>query len=189
MVSAVGIDLSLTATGVARSDGSCALFGKPGITNLAWATQLRILSDLRKQIVDYALDHHPDVAVIEGLDMAQSYGGQIQRSRLWCDVVQDLILDGLNVYVAPSPQVKMYATGKGQLPRGREGKKLIIAAVTEQWPLFQHNGNDNMADAAVMCAMAAHLADEPMSQVSDLQIRGLAKTLSVYETTGGRTAG
>lgn len=183
MINTAGIDLSLTATGVARSDGRCAVFGQTGITTKAWATQLRALENLRAQIVIFATTQpYAEVAVIEGLDQAQPYGGQIQRSWLWCAVASDLIAAGVHVYVAPSPQVKMYATGKGALPRGREGKKAVIRAVAEQWPHFEIGQDDNKADAAVCCALAAEIAGHPMSVVTAEQARALEKTLSVFET-------
>ena len=185
---AAGIDLSLTATGLARSDGTCATIGQAGLTKLAWSDQLRAAQILREGILDFVMGHGwagelapVDVVVIEGLDMSRSFGGQILRCHLWCCVVSDLVGLGAQVYVAPSPQVKMYATGKGALPRGREGKKVVIAAVRAQWPHFEIGNDDNKADAAVMCAMACEIGGEPLSIVTPDQARGLVKTLSVHE--------
>lgn len=180
-----GIDLSLTATGVARSDGQCAVFGQAGLTKAAWSQRLLALRRLRREIVEFALyrsfwEQRLEAVVIEGLDMAQSYGGQIERATLWSWVVLDLHDAGAKVYVAPSPQVKMYATGKGSLPRGQE-KKAVQAAVREQWPFFQIGNSPDKADAATMCALAREIAGQPFTQVEPAQLRALEKTLSIYD--------
>lgn len=194
-MTAAGIDLSLTATGLAHSNGACATIGQAGLTKLAWADQLEAAQILRGGIRQFLFESFSrfgqprsldllEVVVIEGLDMSQSYGGQILRSHLWCLVVSDLLDEGVQVYVAPSPQVKMYATGKGALPAGKAGKKLVIEAVRRQWPFFEIGNDDNKADAAVMCAMAAEIAGYPMSVVTPEQTRALAKTMSVHEVKG-----
>lgn len=179
---AAGVDLSLTATGLAHSNGACATIGQAGLTKLAWADQLEAAAILRAGINAFLFNGQLDTVVIEGLDMSQSYGGQILRSHLWCLVVSDLLEEGVQVYVAPSPQVKMYATGKGALPAGRAGKKLVIEAVARQWPFFDIGSDDNRADAAVMCAMACEIGGKPLSVVTPEQARALIKTLSVFET-------
>jgi hypothetical protein len=181
-----GIDLSLTATGVARSDGQCGVFGQAGLTKAAWSQRLLALRRLRREIVEFALHQsirtgqRLEAVVIEGLDMAQSYGGQIERATLWSWVVLDLHDAGTKVYVAPSPQVKMYATGKGSLPRGQE-KKAVQAAVREQWPFFQIGNSPDKADAAAMCALAREIAGQPFTQATPAQLRALEKTLSIYD--------
>lgn len=174
----VGIDLSLTATGIARSDGSCAVVGAIKITTLAWDTRIRMLNGLADQIIREATAVHPVAAVIEGLDMAQSYGGQIERSYLWCEVVRRLGEHRIHVFVAPSAQVKMYATGKGSGP-----KEAVIDAVTLQWPWFEIGRNDNKADAAACAAIARAKIGAPFELYADpaRQEAALAKVLSVYD--------
>ena len=174
----VGIDLSITATGIARSDGACALIGRDKVTTRSWATRIRQLDELAHEIIETAVIVNPVAAVIEGLDMAQAYGGQIERSYLWCQVVRGLLGGGVHVWVAPSPQVKMYATGKGSGP-----KAAVIDAVALQWPWFKIGRNDNLADAASCAAIARAVIQEPFELTVNpaRQRAALAKVTSVFD--------
>lgn len=157
MIRTVGIDLSLTATGVAYSDGRCFEEGMPLVTRQCIADQVVLLDRLATWIGNTALSFEPAAACIEGLDMSQSYGGQIERTVVWWKVVEQLFAAGVSIWVAPSPQVKMYATGKGSGPKGA-----VIEAVTRRWPQFDHRGSDNRADAAVCALIAAHMLGAPI---------------------------
>jgi crossover junction endodeoxyribonuclease RuvC len=159
MVVTVGIDLSLTATGLARSDGECVLVGRTGVTNLSIDEQIQVLNGLATEIAQVVTRHRlPDAICIEGLDMAQSYGGQIERTVLWWKVVELMRATGAKIYVAPSPQVKMYVTGKGSGPKGA-----VIEAVTRWWPQLKHRGDNNLADASACALIAAHMLGEPVA--------------------------
>lgn len=174
----VGIDLSLTATGIARSDGACAVIGADKITTHSWDTRIRLLNGLADEIVNTATVLNPKAATIEGLDMAYSYGGQIERSYLWCEVVRRLIMQGIFVWVAPSSNLKMYGTGKGS---GQ--KNAVIEAVAAQWPWFDIGRNDNKADAAVCAAIARAKIGVPFEVTFSpaKQIGALAGVTSVYD--------
>lgn len=178
LLRAVGIDLSITATGIARSDGPCAVVGVDRLTTRSWSTRLKLLNGLADEIVGTAAIVNPRGAAIEGLDMSQPFGGQIERSYLWCEVVQRLLSHGVPVWVAPSAQVKMYATGKGSGP-----KTAVIDAVALQWPWFEIGRNDNKADAAVCAAIARALIGAPFELVIDpaRQVAALQRVLSVFE--------
>lgn len=175
---AVGIDLSLTATGIALDDGDCMIVGMSGVTNMSWEHRLRtigvMVSDICAAVLDHIDGQGVDVAVcIEGLDQANPYGGQIERSYMWCSVVQALIIEGVQVYVAPSAQVKMYATGNGAAH-----KEDVIEAVATQW-FFQVGRDDNKADAAACCAIARAKLGIPFTEVPLAQERALAKVMPV----------
>jgi len=158
-----GIDLSLTATGVALSDGECRLVGRDGVTRMSLDQQIPLLAGLAHEIVVLALRNDPVAICIEALDMSQSYGGQIERTVLWWDVVSRLrAMTGLVIYVAPSPQVKMYATGNGSAKKGA-----VVEAITRRWPQFEHRGDDNAADAAACALIAAHMLDTPIHPGSE----------------------
>lgn len=159
-VKTVGIDLSLRATGVARSaDGSCGLIGRDGVTNLSVDQQIITLVDLHGLIFDFAcLPGTPDAICIEGLDMARSYGGQIERSALWWMLVSTFRGAGVPVFVAPSPQIKIYATGSGNPGATKALRKgAVVGAVRQRWPQFDVGTDDNKADAAVCAAIAHHM--------------------------------
>lgn len=181
-VKTVGIDLSLTATGVAYSTGQCWVLGNKGVTTLSLADQIRVLNGLALQILDRC--GTPDAVAIEALDMSQSYGGQIERTALWWDVVRQLDRANVPVFVVPSPQVKMYATGKGAGPKGA-----VIEALTRRWPQFDHAGNDNAADAAVCALIAAHMTGHAIgapgtdgaSYLPDTHLRALKSVRSIHD--------
>lgn len=166
-----GIDLSLTGTGIVIGPDStvCKLVGRTGVTNLSIVEQAEVLASLVNEILMPLDDYGVGLVVIEGLDMAQSYGGQIERTVLWWAVVLNLHLSGQRVFVAPSGQVKIYATGAGNADKGA-----VVEAVTRQWPQFETRGNNNLADAAAMCALACELGGSPLSPVSDKQRRALS---------------
>src|SRR6185369_12130179 len=88
-----GIDMSLRATGVALSNGECRLFGEDKLTTQPWGIRIPKLTALALQIGGYAAGFKPDAVCIEGLDMAQSYGGQIERSYMWCLIIDVLLTD------------------------------------------------------------------------------------------------
>lgn len=157
---AVGLDLSLTASGICLPDGRTGLVGKAGITNMAVREQMDVIKALAAAIIDQVLPHvdYDGVVVVEALDMGQSYGGQIERTVLWWEVVDTLHQRGLRVATPTSGQVKKYATGNGNAKKGT-----VIEAVTRQWPHLQHGGNDNRADAAAMYALGMALLGRPLS--------------------------
>lgn len=157
----VGIDLSLRATGIARSDGWCGVVGRDGITNLSIDEQIAALNSLHQQIIQAAWPNGttgPSAVCIEGLDMSRSYGGQIERSALWWLIVSTFRAVKVPVYVAPSAQIKIYATGSGRATATKVGRKsAVITAVHGLWPQFDVGTDDNKADAAVCAAIAHHM--------------------------------
>lgn len=185
-----GIDMSLRATGVALSNGECRLFGEDKLTTLPWGVRIPKLTALALQIGGYAAGFKPDAVCIEGLDMAQSYGGQIERSYMWCLIIDVLLTDRIPVYIAPSPLLKIYATGTDNLGSGRVAKARMIKAVQDQWPFFKINGptgrpDDNLAEAAVCCAIAAAMLEHPFTEVDRQQSRALARVTPCWDLEPG----
>jgi len=167
-----GLDLSLTASGVALSSGTLLLFGRTGITNLPVAQQFVALDELIAGIlttITTGVDY-PNAVVLEALDMAQSYGGQIERTILWWEVAKTLYHLEIPVYTPTSAQVKMYATGNGLAT-----KQQVKEAVAEHWPHYLHRNNDNLADAAVMAELGLALAGQPTVQLPAQHLRSLSK--------------
>ena len=170
----IGLDLSLTSTGVAVV--TCG----PGIEPTAAVTRIsskgkadadlearyqRLLA-LQLQVirhVDNAGERDFDTAdlvVIEQPAYSRTTGHQHDRSGLWWLIVHRLKLDGIPVAeVAPSARPK-YATGKGNA-----GKDEVLAAVVRRYPDVPVAGNDD-ADALVLAAMGArhlgHPIDDPL---------------------------
>lgn len=161
-VTTIGIDLSLTATGIAWSDGRCTLAGRDGLTNLSVDAQITALNGLTAEICSLVERSRPVAVCIEGLDMSQSYGAQIERTVLWWKVVSFLRSIVIPVYVAPSAQVKMYVLGKGS-----GSKADMVEAVGRLWPQFRLDMvnpayRHNLADAASCALIAAHMVGAPI---------------------------
>lgn len=200
MIRTVGIDLSLRATGIAHSDGRCLVVGCDGVTRLSIDDQVEILGELTQEILVAACgppweSEYPDGVCIEGLDMARSYGGQIERSVLWWNVVTFFRGEGVPVWVAPSAQLKIYATGSGNPATTKKGRKsAVVEALSERWPQFDHGGDDNKADAAVCALIAAHMLGGPIHPedpgfvpLPDTHIRALLGVRSTADPPPGRS--
>jgi len=179
VIRAVGIDLSLTATAVARDDGICALFGQQGVTNLSIVEQADLFTKLAFEIRNQAVGvtgTMPALVAIEALDMARSYGGQIERTVLWWSVVGLLHKDGVEVLVVPSAILKTFATGKSSARKSE-----VVDAVARRWPQFETGGDDNKADAAVLCAIARHRLGIPLGHLPVTHVRRLESARLITE--------
>lgn len=172
----VGVDLSITATGIARfagGDGQVHLVGSPGLTDKRLPERLDALDALAHLVVAHVRgleDGAPDLVVLEAMETSKAYGGIAERSWLWYDVARRLLAHGVPVAVAAPAQLKMYATGKGNA-----GKAEVIDAVARRLPMFETRGNDNLCDAAVLCAMGCATFGRPLATLPVTHRRALEK--------------
>lgn len=141
----VGLDLSLTSTGVAVvSDcGYTTNTLKPTTTGhqrLRW---------LQQQISERTLT--ATLVVIEGPSYGSTAGqkGHHERAGLWWMVTHELWAWSIPTAIAPPAAVKRYATGKGNA-----GKDEVLAAVIRRFADFEGSSND-AADALVLAALGA----------------------------------
>ncbi|MEN0084028.1 MAG: hypothetical protein AAGC66_04590 [Leifsonia sp.] len=155
----VGLDLSLTATGVATIRGAALSTrtirskGKAADGLLARALRLHNLS---LDVLSWAA--LGDIVVIEQPAYGQTGGSHHDRSGLWWLVMDGLTDDSTDERFAEvTPQaVKMYATGKGNA-----SKSEVLAAVIKRYPAADV-ANDNEADALVLAAIGARLVGQPI---------------------------
>lgn len=156
----IGIDTSLTATGVASSLGWCDLVGytdkKNPITKLPHPARIAALTALATDIA--ALVGTPDLAVIETPAYTQSGGGAHERGWLWWDIYRRLSNRDVPVALMTPNQRMLYATGKGS-----GGKGGVIDAVARRWPTFETGGNDNLADAVTLMAAGIDALGHPLA--------------------------
>jgi crossover junction endodeoxyribonuclease RuvC len=148
----LGVDLSLTGTGLANSLGWSATLKPPAklrdVARIEW---------IRNAIV---LDHLTgvDLVVIEGPSYGsarQAQSGHHERAGLWWVVVRSLWRRGVSyAVVSPKGRAK-YATGNGNA-----GKDDVIREVTRRFDWFE--GDNNQADALVLAAMGADHLGVPM---------------------------
>lgn len=163
----VGVDLSLTSTGIATiNDGTVKTqtitsTGKADATLEARHVRLH---NLRLEIalaIYTPPDYKVDLVVIEGPSYNSKNGRAHDRSGLWWILVDWLMNDGAEgwgtqvVEVPPGSRMK-YATGKGVVAKDR-----VLAAVIRRYPNVPVDGNDQ-ADALILAAMGARRLGHPV---------------------------
>lgn len=152
MTAVIGLDLSLTATGLAAvtSDGGFTVttVGSTGKRADTLTDRDRRLVDLVRRIGlflqewdDYTL------AVIEGPSVMSKGGSNWDRAGLWWLTVQ--MLDPARTAVAAPTTVKKWAAG-----RGNADKAAVAVGVARLWPEAEPT-NDNEFDALAMATMGA----------------------------------
>lgn len=164
----VGLDLSLTSTGVARcilGDVYTTALVKPRSTMRGHER----LSFLVSTIGEHA--QGADLVVVEG----PSYGsaamqrGIHERGGMWWMVTHQLWLWGIPTAVASPASVKKYATGKGGA-----SKDVVLTSIVRRFAAF--DGNNDAADALALAALGAdHLGQPivPMPQVHRDALKGV----------------
>lgn len=156
----IGIDTSLTATGVASSLGWCDLVGytdkKNPITKLPHPARIAALTALATDVC--SLVGTPDLAVIETPAYTRSGGGAHERGWLWWDIYRRLTSRDVPIALMTPNQRMLYATGKGS-----GGKGGVIDAVARRWPAFETGGNDNLADAVTLMAAGIDALGHPLA--------------------------
>jgi len=163
----VGVDLSLTSTGIARitdnNDPELAVYGREGISTLPLYERLDAVSRLAGTLQTLIFPEEalvaPALVVIERMEVSRAYGGLVERAWLWQQVVSWLWFgQGIPVAeVTPASRMR-YATGKGAA-----SKSAVVDAVARRLPMFETKGDDNLADAAILCAMGRDYLGEPLA--------------------------
>lgn len=180
----VGIDLSLTDTGLCRWDidentGRVLTVRTDRVTSKPPRTwrhpkakkpsppTLQQRQDrvrrIAAEVFTYVMDPHPnlpDLVVIEAPAYSSRMGSAHDRSGLWWMIVNQIIMAGLPVgEVAPSARCK-YATGSGNAD-----KDVVLAAAIKRYPDARID-NNNVADATILAAMGARSFGYPVDSVS-----------------------
>jgi crossover junction endodeoxyribonuclease RuvC len=158
----IGLDLSLTSTGVAGSAG--------------WADRIRTAPTLdlyirlrvvRQRVMDYVRD--ADLVVVEGLAISRQTGQHLTRAGLWHLVMERVDAHGIPWAEVSPTGLKRYATGKGNSPKDE-----VLAAVVRRFPAVEVRGNDE-ADALVLAAMGADHLGVPMVDMPEAHRAALTK--------------
>lgn len=153
----VGIDLSLTGTGVSRSNRPVRLVESTGAKAASLDERFLRLVALHVKIFDATwVDRKPDLVVIEAPAYASKLGSMHDRSGLWWILVRELRESLVPVVeVTPSGRAK-YATGKGNA-----SKDVVLAEVVRRFPGYT-GSNNNTADAYVLMAMGLDHLGHPL---------------------------
>ena len=154
----VGLDLSLTGTGVAAiavdtAELVTAVHRSPppaANTIAAHAARHRQLAD---GIVAQVVAADPALVVIEGLQFSVKMrdSSLTRRGFLWWAVVEGLTNAGAPIIEVTPQQIKQFATGKGNA-----SKSEVVAAYARAWPAAATGSNiEDRADAANAAALGA----------------------------------
>lgn len=181
----IGLDTSLTATGIASSLGWCEVAGykrprakDPGITQLPHPERMAAMQDVLQQIL--TLIGRPALAVIETPAPSRSGGGAHERGWLWWQVYAALTAREIPIGLVSTNQRMLYATGKGTAT-----KSAVVDAVARRWPQWETAGDDNAADAVVLMAAGRDWLGHPITTMPKTHQAAITK--AVWPTLPGAT--
>jgi Holliday junction resolvasome RuvABC endonuclease subunit len=148
----IGLDPSLTGTGIASSNGWCDVIGykrpnskAPGITQLPHHERLAAMRTLLTDVTTAI--GNPALVVMELPAPSRSGGGAHERGWLWWQLYNHLDTHETLIGLLTPNQRALYATGKGQAT-----KNAVVDSVARRWPDWPTAGDDNAADAVVLMA-------------------------------------
>lgn len=153
----IGLDPSLTGTGIAGRGWSIAVGSTGNVTKDPYPARWWRINDLTARIAQEI--GTPDLIVMEGPSFNSKSTSDHDRAGLWWKLYGRLTGAGIPVAVVTPSQLKKYALGKGV------GKKQqVIEQVTRRlghiWTDL--GGDDNQADAIVLCAMGHDAMRDPL---------------------------
>ncbi|MFF8422878.1 hypothetical protein [Streptomyces sp. NPDC015680] len=180
----IGLDPSLTATGIASSTGWCEVIGykkprakDPGITGLPHPQRREALHELHQAITDTI--GRPDLVVIELPAVSRSGGGAHERGWLWWQLYNHLAALEIPVGLLSPNQRALYATGKGNA-----GKGAVIDAVARRFPTWNTEGDDNAADAVTLMAAGRDWLGHPITSMPQTHRAAITKAIWPDTLTG-----
>lgn len=156
----VGLDLSLTATGVAGPTWTEVL--KPGDKRRGHER----LDWLMENIASYV--HSAGLVVVEGPSFGSVGRGQHERGGLWWMATSRLRKADIPTAIVPPSNLKQYITGTGSA-----SKAAVVREVTKRFPWF--DGGEDEADALVLVAMGLDQAGAPAVAMPKRNRDALAK--------------
>ena len=161
----VGIDPSLTSTGLAHIDFEGNVtelynLGRKGRRGEPLEERAERVYTLAQEIIEWTLAiETPQLVVIEAPSFGSQGGSAFDRAGVWWRVVGNLWAMGIPVaQVAPRTRAK-YGTGDG-----RSDKKVVKAHVIETYTdiLPSRIRNDDQADALLLASMGARHLGMPI---------------------------
>ena len=170
----VGVDLSLTSTGLATVDTERVTLNRVTTSGKHGATLLERwlrLDDIATRVTDVCgAAHTTALVVVEGPSMGQGrQSGTHDRAGLWWLVMDRLHEAGHKVVEVPPSVRAKYATGAGNA-----GKDAVLAAVCRRYPHVEVTGND-VADALVLASMGARFLGAPLEGLPQTHLAAMGK--------------
>lgn len=164
----IGLDLSLSSTGVANAAGRQIIIVKPGKRR-----GYERLRHITAEILWWCAD--ADVVCVEGPSFqsrSSSEKGHHERAGLWWFVTAHLDEAGIEVKVITPSSLKKYATGKGNASKDQV---LLAAARRFEW----FDGTNDQADALWLSAMGYDLAGQSVVEMPQTHRAALAPLQAV----------
>jgi Holliday junction resolvasome RuvABC endonuclease subunit len=153
----LGIDPSLTATGLAKTTESTVVLTHR-VTTMP-ATELGAIRQRIRYVVGQTLKFAPAecITIIEAPIVTRNGRGgqQLERAWLFGFLVDQLMQRGPVIQVSPRTRAK-YGSGNGNAD-----KKTVLAAVRATFPSLRIV-DDNVADALALLSMGARWKGEPI---------------------------
>lgn len=157
----IGVDLSMTSTGLARIDTERGEVAVATITTKPPKMSTLLTRDTRLEKIENAIwswSLSAYLVVIEGPAFSSTMGSAHDRSGLWWRVVAHQINAGRKVVEVPPTSRIKYATGKGNA-----SKDAVLAAVVRRYSWVETANNDE-ADSLVLAAMGARSLGFPIEE-------------------------
>ena len=151
----VGLDLSLTSTGVATADRTWRIKPKAVRQDAPLPDRFVRHRVIRSTILDLLAEVRPELVVVEGPSHGSQHGHEHERGGLWWAVLDLVDQADISILVATPNMIKKYATGKGNAD-----KDIVLSAANRRFPWFE-GGNDE-ADALWACAMGYEVRGQPL---------------------------
>jgi len=168
----VGLDLSMTSTGVATIDELGQIVTLTEKSKGSRTDDLPTRRRRLRELADRIVAHTPGarLVAVEGPSFASTGSGTHDRSGLWWLVVDSLMAAGTPVVIVPPATRMIYAAGAGNA-----GKDKVLASVVRRYFDVEVGGNDE-ADALVIAAIAARLIGRPVEEsMPQSHLRAMAK--------------
>lgn len=160
----LGLDLSMTSTGVASSIGwvNC-IATKPA----QFPTTFDRLRHIRAEVLLHV--RGASLVVVEQLAIGSQTGQHLTRAGLWHLVMEAIDAADIPWASVTTQQLKKYATGKGNA-----SKDATLLAVARRWPHWDITGNDE-ADALTLAAMGSDHLGRPLADMPQVNREALDK--------------
>lgn len=174
----LGVDPSLTGTGVARlavhDDGRFeveleVIKTKGTLKDSLWERSRRQRA-IVERVFGFGSRPTPDLTVIESPAYSKTQGSAHDRSGLWWRVADVAIMYGQTIEVTPNQRIK-YALGKGV-----GDKDAVLAAAIRRYPDVDM-ANNNEADAFLLAALGARILGAPIEESLPARCIEVAETL------------
>jgi len=154
MVAVIGLDVSLTSTGISTSAGESNVFTTPDKFDNSMERYDFILNEVMGVIRDASADDDSTLVLIEGYAFAKRSSHAHAQGELGGILRRGMWLEGFKVVEVPPTSLKKFVTGKGNA-----NKTDMVSSVTlrtcKEW---SGKGADDRADAWGLRQMGlAHL--------------------------------